>query len=221
MVDVYRTEEEQIEAIKKWWRNDGLSTIAIVVAVAVGYFGWQYWQGQQQQQSEALSDTYESLLVKVRESETDDKAKASAEGLIEELKATDSAYGVYAALIEAKFAVESAQLDDAVSALSWALEQKPEAAIADIASLRLARVLYANGDAQAALDALVFEDTSAWDVASYELQGDIYMSLEDAGKAVVAYEKANTLGEGTFAARYIEMKLNKAKATQKVVATNE
>mgnify|MGYP000070699675 CR=1 FL=1 len=45
------TEEEQIEAIKRWWKEKGLSTVFQVLVIAALYFGWQGWQKQQQQLS--------------------------------------------------------------------------------------------------------------------------------------------------------------------------
>ena len=34
-----RTDEEQIEALKLWWAENGMKTIAAIVLVVGGYFG--------------------------------------------------------------------------------------------------------------------------------------------------------------------------------------
>ena len=40
-MEQYRTEEEQVEALKKWWEENGRSTVvAVIVALGLG-FGWQ------------------------------------------------------------------------------------------------------------------------------------------------------------------------------------
>ena len=38
-----RTEEEQLEAIKRWWKENGTSLIAGVAIAAAGVFGWNAW----------------------------------------------------------------------------------------------------------------------------------------------------------------------------------
>ena len=40
-MDVYKTEEEQVEAIKKWWQENGKSIIAGVVIGITAIFGWR------------------------------------------------------------------------------------------------------------------------------------------------------------------------------------
>lgn len=224
MIDVYKTEEEQIEAIKNWWKQDALKTIGAIVLAAAGYFGWQYWQGQQLVAEQARSDVYQSLLEidgQLAANSVDTSLKTTFDKLVVELKAEDDGYGTYASMLAAKYAAQSGDLDSAATELEWVLASKPESAISDLASLRLARVYYAAEKYDEALATLVFQDTSAWDVESYELQGDIYTALNQIGQAVVAYEKANTLSEASFSARYIEMKLNKAKAAEAAEQTND
>ena len=47
-MDTYRTEEEQVEAIRHWWDENGRSIIiSIVLALAAG-FGWQAWKDHDQ-----------------------------------------------------------------------------------------------------------------------------------------------------------------------------
>ena len=47
-MEEYRTEEEQVEALRRWWDENGRSTIAaIVIALSVG-FGWQAWKSNEE-----------------------------------------------------------------------------------------------------------------------------------------------------------------------------
>ncbi len=60
-MDAYRTEEEQVEALKAWWDENGRSiVVAIVIALAAG-FGWQGWKSQQEGQAEAASDMTQDM----------------------------------------------------------------------------------------------------------------------------------------------------------------
>ncbi|HNE26955.1 MAG TPA: tetratricopeptide repeat protein, partial [Pseudomonadales bacterium] len=59
----YRTEEEQIELIKKWWRENGRSTVVGVGVALVLFFGWMQWQAYQKKNIEAASDLFQQMLT--------------------------------------------------------------------------------------------------------------------------------------------------------------
>ena len=56
------SEEEQIEAFKRWWAENGLQTILGVVLIVGGYFGWQGWQQAQQEQAGQASELYMEMV---------------------------------------------------------------------------------------------------------------------------------------------------------------
>ena len=39
----YQTDEEKVEAIRKWWRENGTAVVAGLVLGLAGLIGWQYW----------------------------------------------------------------------------------------------------------------------------------------------------------------------------------
>ncbi|MBK5967828.1 YfgM family protein, partial [Thiorhodovibrio winogradskyi] len=62
MVDL-QTDEEKAEAIKKWWKENG---VAVVTGVAIGLaaiFGWRGWTGYQEQRGQQASLAFEELLM--------------------------------------------------------------------------------------------------------------------------------------------------------------
>ncbi|MDO6804287.1 tetratricopeptide repeat protein, partial [Wenyingzhuangia sp. 1_MG-2023] len=59
-----RTDEEQAEMLKRWWDENGKSTLIAIVLVAAGWLGWNYYQTQQQTTGEAASALYSSLTEK-------------------------------------------------------------------------------------------------------------------------------------------------------------
>ena len=145
------TEEEQIEALKRWWEENGKQTILGVALIAGGYFGWQAWTDHGLEQASAASLTYQEMvdsLAGLNPSETLSEDKQLAvNSLADELKAEhgDTQYAVYAALTKAKLAVEGNDLDAAVSELQWAMDNADDVS-EFIARLRLARVEAARGD---------------------------------------------------------------------------
>jgi len=93
-VDVYTTEEEQVQAIKRWWKENAVSLIAgIVIGLAV-LGGYRFWSETKQNQAQHASVLYSEIL-----SSTNNKAKN-----VEILKADYSGtpYAALAALLLAK-----------------------------------------------------------------------------------------------------------------------
>jgi len=118
-VDAYRTEEEQVEAIRKWWDENGRSiVIAIVVAAAAG-FGYQGWQEHQRGQRAQASDMYQAMVRTIGAGGD----SAAAAQLADQLKASfpATAYGQFAALHLAAFAAEDGNLVEAEAQLRWVL----------------------------------------------------------------------------------------------------
>ena len=56
------TEEEQLEALKRWWKENGQSTIIGVLLAVSGYLGWTFWQDSQRSSAEAASAIYQDLI---------------------------------------------------------------------------------------------------------------------------------------------------------------
>ncbi len=225
MVDVYRSEEEQIEAIKAWWKKDGLQTVLLVLLVIAGYFGWQYWKSVQQTNILAASDVYQQLLEVDSElqSNSTDELLAKANTLISEIKTNhNGVYAQYAGLLEAKYAVNRDDLATAEKALRDVVKQKPEKVIADAAALRLARVLFAQNKYDEALSELIIDETEAWNMTKYELQGDIFNAQGKTAQAVSAYEKALSFADtNTGSDRFIKMKLNQISVSSTVEDRDE
>ncbi|MDM8569979.1 tetratricopeptide repeat protein, partial [Thiotrichales bacterium HSG1] len=79
----YETEEEQVEALKKWWKENGLS---VVGGVAIGFallFGWRWWQAYTEHQSQIASDTYEHILLSLEQKQLE-QAHGTASKLLAE-----------------------------------------------------------------------------------------------------------------------------------------
>ena len=212
-MDSYRTEEEQVEAIKTWWRENGQSTVLAIAIAVAGVFGWKWWQQDQQASVGAASAIYQELLSAISSPgfAQDDTKVATANHLAEQLK-TDYArttYSHFAALYKAKVAVEGNQLDAAEQELRWVLDNKPEDNIRRVTNLRLARVLMAKGEADQALSIADSADTGAYSAAYLEVKGDILRSLDRIDEAATAYRQAKDVStaDNTSASPLLDIKL--------------
>ena len=204
MAEGYQTEDEQVEALKKWWKENGKSTLATIAIAIAGVFGFQGWQQQQQAEVDAASAIYQNLVIATtgQNGTTTAEQTATANHLADTLK-TDfpsSTYARFAALYKAKLAVSAKDLTGAEQELRWLLASGPSAEITVQTRLRLARVLTAQGNHDTALKELL-GDSGAYASAYEELRGDIYVAQGNKAEAALAYQKALELGrQGTNSA---------------------
>lgn len=195
MVD-YRTEEEQIEFLKRWWHENGKAIVIGVLASLVVFFGWTTWQSHQRARNEAAADLYQQMIVASGSSVDASKVAGLAEQLRKEYPNT--VYGVFAALNLAKDAVTANDLPRAVTLLEWAQGQHPDEFVQPLVGLRLAQVHYAQGDHEKALASLpTVTDGSTWQAAVAELRGDILHSQNKPDEARNSYEVALKASEAS------------------------
>lgn len=195
-MEPYNTEEEQVEALRRWWDENGRSTIAaIVIALAAG-FGWQAWQKHDQGQSENASDLYQALLQAVNVADPSSAASASAVALAEQLKTEygSSTYAQFAAMHLARNAVNEGDLAEAEAQLRWVLAKTdPSSDTAQIAQLRLARILASSGNPDQALAILEQGGEGSYQASYATAKGDVLLGLGREDEARSAYNVARAL----------------------------
>lgn len=185
-MEVYQTDEEQVDAIKAWWDKNGKSTIAGIVIVLASVFGWNKWTEHQQSLAESASARYQMMVSQLA---TDiDGALAMGESLKQEFKG--SHYAVLAAMMMAKTEVERGQLEIAAAELSWAAAQSNNPIFVDLANSRLARVTLAQGRADDALATLNKIKSVSFSGVVAEIRGDAYITQGNRSEARIAYQQA-------------------------------
>lgn len=188
-MESYRTEEEQVEALKRWWQENGRGTlIAIAFALAVS-FGWQSWQASRAEAAQNASLTYQQLLQALVESE--EQGSGPVEALAKRIKDQypGSSYAEFAALHLARIAVESGDLAAAEQELRWVIG-RADGQLKAVTQQRLARVLAARGDTEQALT-LLAEGESGPLSASYAIaRGEVLLGAGREAEALAAFEAA-------------------------------
>ena len=187
----YRTEEEQIELIKKWWRENGRSTVVGVGVAVVGFFGWTQYQAYQKKNIEAASDLFQQMLTATEVADSASKVTDLAEQLRKAYPNT--VYATFAGLRLAKDAVAANNLSAAADFLAWVQQQKPDASLQPLVSLRLAQVQYAQNESDKALATLGgIKGGGVWDGEVAELRGDVLAAQGKTEEARVSYQSANS-----------------------------
>ena len=207
-MESYRTEEEQLEALKRWWQENGRGiVIGVVLALGAG-FGWQAWQKSRQQAAEAASTLYQQMLVAL--SAEDGQGEASGRTLAERIRDEHrgSSYAQFAALHLARLAVNDGNLVEAEAQLRWVLAMADgDSDTAQVARLRLARVLASAGSAAQALEMLA-EPSESYRGSYAIARGDILLGEGRERDALAAFEEAaSALGTDTPMPRTLREKL--------------
>ncbi len=196
------SEEEQLEALKRWWNENGTSLLTGVALVLVVFFGVRYWQSAQLNTSAAASDLYQQIADLALANLTQPASEQTvlgAQAIYATLKNDypDSIYTRYAALAMARFQVDTNHLDLAANELQWILDnpdiglmKKADEELFLTARGRLARIKLAQGMPQEALDLLRAVEPGAFAGTYAEIEGDALLALGQREEARAAYERA-------------------------------
>ncbi len=209
------SEEEQLETLKRWWRENGLQLVLVIVITVGGWFAWQQWQENKQTQVEAASLIYIEMMDVAAQSPLSALNNQQRETLIEkaQILKTDydnTQYAHYASLLLAKFAVGEKRLDDAAKELQTVVDNTRGEELSYIARLRLARLEMGRKNYPQALLVLEGETPPAILAAVAELRGDIHLFAGDNIAARAAYQSAlDGVGDSDQRLRaLLELKLN-------------
>ena len=200
-MDTNLTDEERLDLIKKWWRENGSSIITGVVLGLAVLFGGKAWFSYQETNAQTASNIYVTLMSALEAGDALVVAEKTGV-LVSEYGGTP--YATLAALAMAKIKIEAGELNDAQAQLRWVLDNSKSEIFRDTARLRLARVLIAMEDLDAA-EALLQEPVSgnAFDPLYTEVKGDVNIARGDIPAAHLAYQEALAATAADSPGRYI------------------
>lgn len=189
-----RTEEEQVEALKGWWKENGKSLLFMMAIALSAVFAWKTWQQKQLNDAESASITYQNLLDGVSGvlSAGDSDQIATSEHFANQLKDDfeTSEYAKFAALLMARVKVDQGKFTEALDELDWVLTHAPTAEMRNITLLRKARVYQAMGENQKGLDVIQALNAKEFSSSVYELKGDLLLASGKSMDARAAYLQA-------------------------------
>lgn len=205
-METYQSEQEQVEALKKWWRENAVAVIGgIVIGLGLAFAVWA-WRDYQRSQAIQASAEYEQLLDDIRRG-AEQEALARSERIMGEYG--DTPYAVFAALASAKLALDQGDNAAGRKQLEWALSHASEPAMQQLTRLRLARVMLDQDQAEAALKVINNAEAGGFRADYDAVLGDIHFSLKQMEQARNAYQKALlALPVGSEQATLVQMKLD-------------
>lgn len=196
------TEEQQVERLKEFWKEHGKGIIAGVVIGFGLFYGWRYYDQHTLETQQQASANYERLTEQL--SEGSDNALQNAQQFVNENP--ENIYAHLVALQLADHATKKADLATAVTVLQSVVDNSDDKNLSALASIRLARVLIAQDQLEAALSLVQKPLPEAYAGFAAELEGDILAEQGNIEGARAAYERALRSGESLTPA--LQMKLN-------------
>ena len=196
-------EEQEINQLKDWWKENGKTIIVAFILGVGGMFGWRYWQSHQAEQIAQASAQYDTLINSVQQDEQ--AKKANIEQFVQANSKT--AYAVFALLDEAKKATEKQDFSAAEANLNQALTQSQDEVLTSIVALRLSAVQFQLGQLDNALTTLSQVKGESFNARKAILTGDIQVAKGDKVAAKNSFEQAQQSGS-QLEQQMAKMKLN-------------
>ena len=180
-MEIYSTEEQQEEAIKRFLKENGMSLVLGAIVGLGGIWGWNYYQ-QAELDNIAEKSIAFSKVVESKDVVASGEKFAAAH--------SDTQYSQLAQLLVVKSLVENKDYDKAITILKEVISSDVESSVKSVATVRLARIELATGKIDAALSTLKSIDDEAFTVIKNELSGDAYIAKGESEQARAAYQAA-------------------------------
>ena len=189
----FETEEQQVEALKKWWKENGKQ---IIFGAVIGFgliIGWRYYLDYSMSQKAEASALFEQVINVDEQSELSVDKLAIFEKIKKNYQST--AYLSSTGLVLAKTLYDAGEKEKAIAVLDEVITSNNQNVLVFIAKERKARILIDLGKADDALKELSGEVSNEFQSIYEELRGDAYYSKGDVDSARNSYEKALLLND--------------------------
>lgn len=197
----YHSDEEQVEALKRWWRENGRSVIAGVIIGLGALLGWRGWVTFHDNQSAAASIHFAALRSAM---DRDDPRAIEHNARALEDSYASTPYASLAALELAKIKARTGDLALVQKQLRWAIDHTSQPVVMSLAKIRLARVLNAQGRHEDALAIVADDFPTAYTSLVEEVRGDALVAQNKLEAARRAYDRAMLTAGGEI--EYLRLK---------------
>ena len=200
-----QTEEEQVEKLKTWLRENGMSIVFGILIGVGGLGGFRYWQHYQETQAQHASSAYIHMMEAL-ESGNYEQLELHGNRIIEEHGGLE--YAQLARLALARGHVEQNRFDAAQQVLQEIVGTAAQSPLGYIARTRLAAVQFQQQQFEQALATLSIEFPSEFAAQVDELRGDIFRRQGNTADAIEAYRKAQSADPPPTNTEFLRQKLD-------------
>ncbi len=187
MAELDLHEQEQVDALKAWWKENGKWVIGAVMLGLLSFSGIQFWKNHQAGQAAEAAKLYMEVEKQVA---TNDAKRISdaADALVS--RYGSSAYAPRAQLLAAQASLQARDAERAKVQLQWVIEHASETGLQDTARLKLSSVLLDEKKYDEALKQLDAAHPESFTGLYADLRGDVLSAQGKVAEARAAYQQA-------------------------------
>ncbi|AOE50292.1 YfgM family protein [Kangiella sediminilitoris] len=189
----YETEEQQVEAIKQFWKENRAAIILGAVIGFGGIFGWDQFKEYKQEKAEQASQQYAEAMQTI-EAGSDNQSQFIEKAEVLKTEHSATSYASLAALKLAEIKVSEDNLDAAAEQLRWVVDQGNKT-FAPLAQIRLGRVLLAQQKYDEAIKLADSVSNEAYKSSALFIKGEALLAKDDREAAKTAYIAARAASE--------------------------
>lgn len=202
-MEVYSNENEQVDALKNFFAQNGKALVVGVVLGVGALLGWRYWSNHQDSGSREVSASYQKVT-----SALDATQPASLDAVAKFASENSNTYGALASLDLAKRYIDNNQLDKAVDQLQSGLKSTKDANLQAVLNLRLARIQLQQKQPDAVLKTLESVKGDGWAAIVADVRGEALLSKGDTKGARDAWSKGIASDASSTLKEMLQMKVN-------------
>lgn len=180
-------EQEQVEALKAWWKENRNWVLGALAVGLLGFAGLQFWKNHQAGQSAEAAKLY-AEVVKQTGSNDAKRISDAADALVS--RYAGSAYAPRAQLLAAQASLQARDVVHGKVQLQWVVEHASETGLQDTARLKLASVLLDEKKYDEALKQLDAAHPESFTGLYADLKGDVLSAQGKVAEARAAYQQA-------------------------------
>lgn len=185
MIDLQ--EQEQLDALKAWWKDNRSWLIMTLSAVLLAYAGFTYWKSYQGKQAAEASMLYAEVLKQVASNDPK-RINDSVAVLVD--KYSNTAYAPRAQLLAVQSNIQAKDLVLAKKQLEWVIAHASESGLQDTARLKLSSILLDEKKYTEAMTLLEATHPEAFIGLYSDLKGDVLAAQGKTEDARAAYQLA-------------------------------
>lgn len=180
-------EQEQLDAIKAFWKQYGNPItwlLVLVLGTYAAWNGWNYWQRDQAIKASAMFDEFE------RSAQAGDVDRSARVFKDLQDRYGSTAYAAQAGLLTARVQFDKGQSDAARASLAWVAEKGADDALRTVARLRLAGLMLEAKQFDDALKQLDGATAAGFEALVADRRGDVLLAKGQKAEARAAFEIA-------------------------------
>lgn len=187
MAELDLHEQEQVDALKAWWKENSKWIIGLLTAGLLVFAAMQFWKNYQSSQAAEAVTLYAEVMKQVA---TNDAKRVGDAADALSSRYGKTSYAPRAQLLAAQASLQAKDIARAIVQLQWVIEHSSEPGLQDVARLKLASVLLDEKKYDEAMKQLDAAHPESFNGLYADLKGDVLSAQGKVAEARAAYQQA-------------------------------